>query len=234
MTWGSPIAAVYKSQPEAEPETATICVTPGCVLAASEIIQNMSPRYHEIDPCTRFDEFVCEGWEEKHDLRADQDSSFTGTLMEENSQIILRHVLETPFSDSHPRLDPESSPEASIFGKLKDAYDACMDESRLHELGSQPLIAVLRKIEELFPAARPHSSSEPFPQLLDQKQKGLVFTGENQLATTVGYLASIGVESLISFSVGVSLFLPVKDRQNKSLITLCRQMIGILIQSFSP
>lgn len=165
----------------------------------------MSPRYHEIDPCTRFDDFVCEGWQEKHVLRADQDSSFTGTLMQENSQVVLRHLLETPFSDSHPRLDPYSSPEASIFGKLKDAYDACMDEDRLHELASQPLISVLRKIEELFPAARPHSSSEPFPQLLHQKQKGLIYTGENQLATTVGYLASIGVESLVSFSVGVSL-----------------------------
>ena len=164
----------------------------------------MSPRYREIDPCTRFDDFVCEGWQEKHVLRADQDSSFTGTLMQENSEVVLRHLLETPFSDSHPRLDPHSSPEASIFGKLRDAYDACMDEGRLHELGSQPLITVLRKIEELFPAARPHSSSEPFPQMLHEKQKGLVYTGENQLATTVGYLASIGVESILSFSVGVS------------------------------
>ena len=198
------MVAIYKSQPENEPEKATICVTPACVLAASEILQNMSPRYREIDPCTRFDDFVCEGWQEKHVLRADQDSSFTGTLMEEHSQVILRHVLESPFSDSYPRLDPNSSPEASIFGKLKDAYDACMDECRLHQLGSQPLITVLRKIEELFPAARPHCSSEPFPQLLHQKQKGLIYTGENQLATTVGYLASIGVESLISFSVGVS------------------------------
>lgn len=154
----------------------------------------------------KFDEFVCEGWREKHDLRPDQDSSFTGTLMQENSQTVLRHVLETPFSDSHPRDDPDSSPEAGIFKKLKDAYDACMDEDRLHELGSRPLLTVLRKIEELFPAAKPHSSSEPFPQLPNQKQKGLVYLGENQLATTVAYLVSIGVESLVSFSVGVSLY----------------------------
>lgn len=126
--------------------------------------------------------------------------------MQENSQTVLRHVLETPFSDSHPRDDPDSSPEAGIFKKLKDAYDACMDEDRLHVLGSQPLLTVLRKLEELFPAAKPHTSSEPFPQLTHQTQKGLVYSGENQLATTVAYLISIGVESLVSFSVGVSLY----------------------------
>ena len=47
----------------------TVCLTPACVIAASKILQNMSPRYHTIDPCHDFDQFVCEGWQEKHDLR---------------------------------------------------------------------------------------------------------------------------------------------------------------------
>ena len=148
--------------------------------------------------------YLHRGWQEKHDLRADQDSSFTGTLMEEKSQTVLRHVLETPFSDSHPRVDPNSSPEANIFNKLKDAYDACMNEERLRILGSKPLLDVLRKIDKLFPAARPHSTSEPFPKLLHQAQKGLVYKGENQLTTTVAYLVSIGVDALVSFDIGVS------------------------------
>ena len=124
--------------------------------------------------------------------------------MEEKSQTLLRHVLETPFSDSHPRVDPRSSPEASIFNKLKDAYDACMDEERLRVLGSKPLLDILRKVEKLFPAARPHSTSETFPMMPHQAQKGLVYEGENQLANTVAYLASIGVDALVSFNVGVS------------------------------
>ena len=52
--------AIYKNKPENESKTATICVTPTCVLAASEILQNISPRYREIDPCSNFDDFVCE------------------------------------------------------------------------------------------------------------------------------------------------------------------------------
>lgn len=46
-----------------------ICLTPACVLAASEILQTLSPRYQDIDPCHEFDKYVCEGWEEQHDLR---------------------------------------------------------------------------------------------------------------------------------------------------------------------
>ena len=207
--------ASYNSEPESKPKTATICVTPACVLAASEILQNISPRYHQIDPCSNFNDFVCEGWQEKHDLRADQDSSFTGTLMLENSQTILRHVLETPFSDSHPSTDPDSSPEASIFYKLKDAYNACMDEERLRSLGSRPLLNVLRKIDELFPANKPHSTSESFPKLLPQTQKGLIYEGENRLATTVAYLTSLGVDTLVSFNVGVSgQFFNTRQRTN--------------------
>lgn len=188
-----------RSKPESD--TATICVTPGCVLAASEIIQNMSPNYHRIDPCVNFDEFVCEGWREKNDLRADQSSAFTGTVMAENSQMALRHILEASFGDTHPRLDPDESPESAIFRKLKDAYDACLDEERLRQVGAEPLLEVLLKIEKLFPAKRPHSS-DSFPTLIVQAQKGLQYDGENKLSTTVAYLISIGVESLVSFQVG--------------------------------
>ena len=161
----------------------------------------MSPRYHEIDPCVDFDEFVCEGWREHNDLRDDQGGSFTGTMMAENSQMVLRHILETSFSDSHPRLDPDKSSEAAIFHKLKDAYDACIDEDRIKQRGSEPLLEVLLQIEKLFPAKRPHQPSEPFPKLLPQPQKGLKYDGENHLSTTVAYLNSIGVTSFVSFSV---------------------------------
>ena len=197
----SPALAIYNA---AEPvsKSATICVTPGCVLAASEIIQSMSPRYHDIDPCSNFDVFVCEGWREKNDLRDDQVASWTGTLMAENSQRILRHILESPFSDSHPRLDPDTSVEDIIFQKLKDAYDACMDEERLKQIGSEPLLDILLRIDKLFPAPRPHHAAEPFPRLLPQSQKGLKYDGENRLSTTVAYLISIGVPSLVSFSIG--------------------------------
>lgn len=78
---------------------ATVCLTPACVHASSEILYNLSPDYKEIDACTNFEELVCGGWGDRHDLRPDQGDAFTGTIMSENSQMLLRHILEAPYPD---------------------------------------------------------------------------------------------------------------------------------------
>jgi endothelin-converting enzyme len=79
------------------PEESELCLTPACVHAASEVLYNLSPQYKELDPCDNFEELVCGGWRERHDLRADQGDAFTGTIMSENSQMLLRHILEAPY-----------------------------------------------------------------------------------------------------------------------------------------
>ncbi len=78
-------------------DRAELCLTPACVHAASEILYNLSPDYKNIDPCDNFEELVCGGWRDRHDLRADQGDAFTGTIMSENSQLLLRHILEAPY-----------------------------------------------------------------------------------------------------------------------------------------
>ena len=189
------------------PKEAEMCLTPACVLAASEILENMSPKYHEIDPCTNFDKFVCEGWTEKHDLRADQGGVFAATIMAENAQMILRHVLEAPYPVDNQVIEVHSAAKQKIFDKLHNAYDACMDEEAIRSIGSAPLLDVLRKVEELFPAARPHEDVTTFPGFQKVSQKGLLFADENQLSKTVAYLTSVGVNALISSYVGVRLVL---------------------------
>ena len=69
------------------------------VHASSEILYNLSPIYKEIDPCTDFELLTCGGWDDRHDLRPDQGDAFTGTIMSENSQMLLRHILEAPYPD---------------------------------------------------------------------------------------------------------------------------------------
>lgn len=178
----------------------TICLTPTCVIAASKILENMSPKYHSIDPCHDFDQFVCEGWQEKHDLRADQGGAFTGTIMEEDSQQILRHVLESPYIVDDFKIETDSSAKRDIFEKLQAAYDACMDEDSIKTIGSAPLLDVLRKVEELFPATRPDTD---FLLLRNMNQHGLIIEDNRQLSNTLAYLTSIGLGPLISFYVTV-------------------------------
>lgn len=83
-----------------DPEESGICMTPECVHAASEILYNLSPEYKKIDPCTDFEELVCGGWRERHDLRVDQGDAFTGTIMSETSQTLLRHILEASYPET--------------------------------------------------------------------------------------------------------------------------------------
>ena len=196
------LVAYNQDSGESDPEVPdTVCLTPACVIAASSILQNMSPKYHTIDPCHDFDQFVCEGWQEKHDLRADQGAAFTGTIMAEDSQQILRHVLDSPYSVDEYQIETDSSAKRDIFEKLQTAYNACMDEEVIKDLGSAPLLDVLRKIEELFPAGRP--DTQLLPLLKDKDQKVLLGNSGDHLSKTLAYLTSIGMNPLISFYVTV-------------------------------
>lgn len=124
--------------------------------------------------------------------------------MVESSQQVLRHVLESPYSDSQQVAGSSSSIEKQIFSKLQDAYDACMDEVKIKEIGSGPLLEVLRQIEEHFPAARPQSASKAMPMVYEQPQRSLR-SSKNRLSKTITYLETIGVTALVSFSIGVGL-----------------------------
>lgn len=84
---------------ETKPAAPTTCLTPSCIHASSEILHNLDPNYKDIDPCTDFRQLTCGGWDERHDLRPDQGDAFTGTIMAEESQTLLRHILEAPYPD---------------------------------------------------------------------------------------------------------------------------------------
>ena len=97
-------------------ESSKLCLTPACVHAASAILYNLSPNYKDLDPCDDFEELVCGGWRDHHDLRPDQGDAFTGTIMNENSELLLRHILDSPY----PK---DSQVCMTRIGIGKSAYD---------------------------------------------------------------------------------------------------------------
>lgn len=97
--------------------------------------------------------------------------------MEENSQALLRRVLESPQPLAKSTVD---SADAEIFQKLKAEYDACVDEATLRERSAKPLENILAQIEKIYPAGN--------------------------LTSAVVYLMEIGVEALTSFGISVSGF----------------------------
>lgn len=114
-------------------------------------------------------------------MRPDQGSIFAGTIMEENAQTKLRHILE--------RTEPPQSSDADNFKKLKAAYDACLDEGTVIKRGSKPLTNILDELKTIYPA----------------KAEGLVKGSHDQLTSALLYLANAGVEALASSGVTVSL-----------------------------
>ncbi|KAL8927699.1 MAG: hypothetical protein Q9208_002114 [Pyrenodesmia sp. 3 TL-2023] len=179
----------------------TICLTPACVIAAAGILENMSPDHHSINPCEDFSKFVCGGWEQKHDLRPDQDSVSSGSVMYESSQQTLRHLLESPYSENAVAESAKKSADRVIFDKLQSAYDACMDEKTIQDRGSGPLLEILRKVGEYFPVDTDGEDRSSFSTLSNQHQQEVFNSEENPLTKAIAYLASIGVDALVAFGV---------------------------------
>ncbi|CAI7598541.1 unnamed protein product [Penicillium discolor] len=165
-----------EKRPSPHPEAPPLCQSQECIHAASEILYNLDPNYENIDPCTDFDQYVCGGWRERHDMRPDQGSIFAGTTMAENAQTKLRHILE--------RTEAPQSSDADNLKKLKAAYDACLDEATVNERGSKPLTNVLDELKTIYPA-----------------KAGLVKGAQDQLTSALLYLANAGVEALASSGV---------------------------------
>ncbi|KAH7127236.1 peptidase family M13 [Dendryphion nanum] len=171
----------------------SLCLTPACVHAASELLYNLSPNYKELDPCNNFEELVCGGWRDRHDLRADQGDAFTGTIMSENSQLLLRHIVEAPYpkDSKHSYFSPmqlqssKKSTDEENFDKMHAAYNACLDEDKIKSIGVEPLIKVLDEIKKACPVVESATASDP-----------------SSTKDAILLLAKYGVSALISSGTG--------------------------------
>jgi len=164
----------------------------------------MSPEYLDIDPCTNFDEYVCGGWQDRHELREDQGDVFTGTLMAEQSELLLRHVLETSYSGEETELISGSAVDKTNFIKMQTAYRACMNEDVIKSVGVRPLLKVLRRVEELFHVGGPDADGEDDQRKTNQANGDSMLQADHELSTVVVYLTRIGLGALVDIYTGVS------------------------------
>ncbi|KAL8728940.1 MAG: hypothetical protein Q9166_005035 [cf. Caloplaca sp. 2 TL-2023] len=182
--------------------TDPICLTPACVVAAAGIIENMSPVYKNINPCEDFSAYVCGGWEQTHHLRADQDSVSSGSVMYDLSQQTLRHLLESPYTGVSMNTSSSTSADKLIFDKIQSAYNACMDEKTIKHRGSEPLLDIIRKVEEYYPPRPYGANAGSLFNPNGYQQKELLNYRSDQLTRVVTYLSSIGVDAFVAFDIG--------------------------------
>ena len=88
-------------------------------------------------------------------------------------------------------MDSLSSVDQENFEKLKDAYDACMDEGTIKRQGVTPLMKILDEISYIFPT-----------QQVAFQRSSLTSKDSDQMADVILYLAKLGVPALIESGVG--------------------------------
>ncbi|KAJ8132689.1 hypothetical protein O1611_g937 [Lasiodiplodia mahajangana] len=138
----------------------SICTTPTCIHAASEILYNLSPNYKDLDPCTQFDALVCDGFHARYDIPEDRSSYSTASIMSDNGRTTLRHILESPYpgGSKHSIFSPmnleklAASTDEENFLTMQESYKACMDETTLKSIGASPLIELINNVAQSFPA----------------------------------------------------------------------------------
>ena len=149
--------------------------------------------------------------------------------MDENSETLLRHILEEPFPNEMQSLDSVSV-DKDNFEKLQDAYGACAEESKIKEKGSGPLLDLLGKIEELYPAHRPDLGTTKPSSLLKFMQKTLSSRRENQLSEALEFMMSVGIEAMFSMGLSVRLSPPHEVLFSFVRLTAIRPTRGIQTQ----
>lgn len=109
----------------------TTCVTEGCINAAYHIFHSMNRSVH---PCENFYEYACGGWVENNPIP--ESKSFWGvySVLEEENERIVKQLLTG------------SSLTSKATQKAKTFYDACMDESTINKVGSQPLLDIINSL----------------------------------------------------------------------------------------
>jgi endothelin-converting enzyme/putative endopeptidase len=99
-----------------------------------------------VNPCTDFDAYANGHWRATHPMPDMQTTWAIRTVTQDETRARLRSIAEE--DEKRAGSLPKNSP-----GQLTgDFYGACMDESRVNELGLKPLESILKRIEDVHDA----------------------------------------------------------------------------------
>jgi len=82
----------------------------------------------------------------------------TYTTMEDNNQILMRRILESPYDETTSLAGDLKALDKDNFNKMKLAYSSCMNEEAVKASGIAPLQKILADFEQQYPVAAPAGS----------------------------------------------------------------------------
>lgn len=95
-----------------------VCLTPGCVKAAAEILKNIDER---VEPCDDFYRYACGNWIESQIIPEDKTSVSLFSLVQDELDNKLRNLIER---------QNDKQIETPIVRRMRNLYDSCMNTSK--------------------------------------------------------------------------------------------------------
>ncbi|KAH0624299.1 hypothetical protein JD844_007999 [Phrynosoma platyrhinos] len=113
----------------------TTCLTEACIIVAGKILEALD---RETNPCDDFYQYACGGWIKRNPLPDGRSKWSTFNSIWDQNQAIMKHLLENATFNS--------SSEAER--KTQRFYLSCLKEQKIEELGSQPLMDLIEKLDQ--------------------------------------------------------------------------------------
>ncbi|XP_053546209.1 endothelin-converting enzyme 1 isoform X2 [Bombina bombina] len=110
-----------------------ICLTESCISVTSTILRSLD---RSVDPCQDFYGYACGGWIKANPVPDGHSRWGTFNELWEHNQAIMKHLLE------NTTMNISSAAER----KAQQYYQACLNETKIEELGSKPLQNLIEKI----------------------------------------------------------------------------------------
>lgn len=152
---------------------------------------------------------ACGGWERRVEIPADRSRYGTIDEVSEANERILRDILSGPYPATSPKdglPDPTEAIDVQNFEKLQDAYNACLNETAIEELGPAPLLSLLEQVIAKYPvesACNPMKFQATGIDSASMTKEPHCSDTKGSLTEVIQYLQSIGVGALFSLVVTV-------------------------------
>ncbi|KAH9507107.1 NEDD8 protease nep2 [Dermatophagoides farinae] len=112
--------------------TTDVCLTQGCVRAASELITNMN---ENVSPCDDFYQFACGGWIKNQVIPDDRTTVSVFSLLQDELNHKLRVLVESKGTPEEPE----------FFDSMRNMYRSCLNLTAIEKAGDTPLHLALKR-----------------------------------------------------------------------------------------
>merc|ERR1711971_92082 len=110
-----------------------MCLTPGCVLAASELINSMD---QTADPCTDFYQFACGGFVAETVIPDHQTTKGAFSIVRDKLNERLRKIFEAKSLATEPK----------VYEQVRNLYQTCMDKETIEKNSVNDLKEIVGKL----------------------------------------------------------------------------------------